>query len=48
MPSFESLMEDESGFANELISSTYNIQKEVCCVLFSPNIRKHITSFPWC
>jgi len=43
---FESLMGDEYGLANELVLLAYNIQKEVCCVFFSPNIRKHITWFP--
>jgi hypothetical protein len=34
LPSFESLMKDEFGLANELILLGYNIQKEFCCVFF--------------
>jgi hypothetical protein len=45
LPSFESIMGDESGLANELVLLAYNIQKEVCCVLSFPNNRKHITWF---
>ncbi len=33
LPSFQSLVEDESSFANELTLLASNIRKEVCVVL---------------
>jgi hypothetical protein len=39
-------MKDEFGLDNELLLLAYNIQKEVCCMFFFPNIKKHITWFP--